>query len=153
MMMMMMTTKKKCRKKPEKPMTHRREGDDMPQYKQTPKTMQFKSTQMEKCLRVRIHKIIIDGQTEMPIDRIETLAYSTKEISGYEKNFVCYRSNLEPNRRHTTANTGRRAKAPRLLAKQHDTTHHILEPLKNLRERRGNVIRQTDKLTFTELRL
>ena len=63
-------------------MTHRRERDDMPQYKQTPKMMQYKSTQMEKCLRVRIPKIIIDGQTEIPID---TVAYITKESSGYEE--------------------------------------------------------------------
>ena len=82
---MMMMTKKKCRKKPEKPMTHRREGDDMPQYKQTSKTMQYKLIQMEKCLRVRIPKIIIDGRTEIPIERIDTVAYITKEISGYEK--------------------------------------------------------------------
>ena len=82
---MMMMTKKKCRKKPEKRMTHRREGDDMPQYKQTPKMTQYKSTQMENCLRVRIPKIITNGQTEIPIDRIDTVAYITKEISGYEK--------------------------------------------------------------------
>ena len=82
---MMMMTKKKCRKKPERPMIHRREGDDTPQYKQIPKTTQYKSTQMEKCLRVRIPKIIIDGQTEIPIDRTDTVAYFIKKISGYEK--------------------------------------------------------------------
>ena len=66
-------------------MTHRREGDDMPQYKQTPKMMHYKSTEMEKCLRVRIPKITIDGQTEILIDRIDTVAYITKETSGHEK--------------------------------------------------------------------
>ena len=65
-------------------MTHLRVWDDLTQYKQTPKMMQYKSTQMEKCLRVRIPKIILDGQTEIPIDRIDTVAYFTKEISGYE---------------------------------------------------------------------
>ena len=34
---------------------------------------------------VRIQKIIIGGQTEMQIDRIDTVAYTIKEISGYEK--------------------------------------------------------------------
>ena len=46
---------------------------------------QYKSTQTEKCLRVRIQKIIIGGQTEIQIDRIDTVAYTIKEISGYEK--------------------------------------------------------------------
>ena len=46
-------------------------------------------------------------------------------------------------KRHATTNTGRCAKAARLLAKQHDITHHILKPLKNLRERRGIGIRFT----------
>ena len=60
----------------------------MPQYGQTPKMTQYKSTQTGKCLRVRIQKIIIGGQTEIQIDRKDTVAYTIKEISGYEK-LVC----------------------------------------------------------------
>ena len=37
---------------------------------------------------MRIQKINIDGQTEILIDRIDTVAYLLKEVFGYEK-FVC----------------------------------------------------------------
>ena len=80
---MAMMMKKRCRRKPEKLTTQHL--DDMPRYGQTPKMTQYISTQTEKCLRVRIQKIIIGGQTEIPIDRIDTVAYTMKEISGYEK--------------------------------------------------------------------
>ena len=51
-----------------KHMTHQKERDDTPRYAQTPKMMQYKSTQTEKCLRVRKQKIIIGGQTEIQKD-------------------------------------------------------------------------------------
>ena len=39
----------------------------------------------EKCLRVRKQNIIMGGQTEIQIDRIDTVAKTIKEVSGYEK--------------------------------------------------------------------
>ena len=66
-------------------MTHRRKMDGLLRYKQTPKRMSYKYTPMEKCLRVRIVKINIDGQTETLINRIDTVVYLIKEVSGYEK--------------------------------------------------------------------
>ena len=71
--------------KPERRMTHRRKMDGMLRYKQTPIMMSYKYTPMEKCLRVRILKITIDGQTETLINRIDTVVYLIKENSGYEK--------------------------------------------------------------------
>ena len=57
----------------------------------------------EKCLRVRILKINIGGQTETPVDRIDTVAYLIKENFGYEKSCLFYRPNLEPNKGYTQA--------------------------------------------------
>ena len=54
---------------------------------------------------------------------------------------LCYMSNLEPNKRHTKVNTGRRAKTTRHLAKQHDVAHHIIQLLKYPRKKRRSVIR------------
>ena len=65
-------------------MTHRRGGRYAP-IQTDPENDAIQTTQMEKCLRLRIPKIIIDGQTEISIDRTDTVAYITKEISGYEK--------------------------------------------------------------------
>ena len=48
---------------------------------------------------------------------------------------------LEPNKGHTQANAGNSTQAARLLAGEHDATRHIIKPLKNPGERRGNVIR------------
>ena len=50
------------------------------------------NTQMEKCLRVRILKIKIDGQTETLIDRIGTVVYLIEEIFGCD-NLVMLQAN------------------------------------------------------------
>ena len=59
--------------------------DGMLRYKETPKMMSYKYTPMEKCPRVRILKINIDGQTETLINRTDTVVKHIKDFFGYEK--------------------------------------------------------------------
>ena len=94
--------------------------------------------EMPQCENLKIN---IGGQTETPIDRIDTVPYLIKEIFGYEKSCLFYRPNLEPNKRYTQAEAGNSTEAARFRTGEHDATRHIVKPLKSPGERRGNVIR------------
>ena len=88
---------------------------------------------------MRILKINIGGQTETPIDRIDTVAYLIKETFGYEKRYLLYRLKLEPNKGYTPADAGNSTQAARFPTGEHDATRHIVKPLKSPVERRGNL--------------
>ena len=64
-------------------MIRRRETEDTKRSGLIPKTMPCKHTLTEKYPRVRTQILILDGQTEMLINRISTVVSHVEEI------FVC----------------------------------------------------------------
>ena len=64
-------------------MTRRREAEGLNQYGPIPRMMPYKSILTEKYLRLRTQNLILDGVTEMSINRIGTV------LSHIKETFVC----------------------------------------------------------------